>query len=108
SVKGFPVSSFEYVRLSRADAPETRKLETGFLRSKILPVSSMRRGRREWKSERSFGVQVSRVPADPGTNTRNWKLETGVRMQSKKGGGLANITMKELLEAGGHFGHQTN
>ena len=28
-------------------------------------------------------------------------------MQTKKGGCLANITMKELLEAGVHFGHQT-
>jgi len=28
-------------------------------------------------------------------------------MQSKKGGPLATITMKELLEAGVHFGHQT-
>jgi small subunit ribosomal protein S2 len=28
-------------------------------------------------------------------------------MQSNKGGHLANITMKELLEAGVHFGHQT-
>jgi small subunit ribosomal protein S2 len=28
-------------------------------------------------------------------------------MQSIKGGQLANITMKELLEAGVHFGHQT-
>src|SRR3954462_2096982 len=28
-------------------------------------------------------------------------------MQTKKGGFLANITMKELLEAGVHFGHQT-
>jgi small subunit ribosomal protein S2 len=28
-------------------------------------------------------------------------------MQTKKGGSLANITMKELLEAGVHFGHQT-
>src|SRR5690348_10971329 len=28
-------------------------------------------------------------------------------MQIKKGGCLANITMKELLEAGVHFGHQT-
>jgi small subunit ribosomal protein S2 len=28
-------------------------------------------------------------------------------MQTKKGGYLANITMKELLEAGVHFGHQT-
>jgi small subunit ribosomal protein S2 len=28
-------------------------------------------------------------------------------MQYKKGGSLANITMKELLEAGVHFGHQT-
>jgi small subunit ribosomal protein S2 len=28
-------------------------------------------------------------------------------MQSKRGGSLANITMKELLEAGVHFGHQT-
>src|SRR6476660_5478857 len=29
------------------------------------------------------------------------------RMQTLKGGCLANITMKELLEAGVHFGHQT-
>jgi small subunit ribosomal protein S2 len=29
------------------------------------------------------------------------------RMQTNKGGCLANITMKELLEAGVHFGHQT-
>src|SRR5206468_4928014 len=29
------------------------------------------------------------------------------RMQSTIGGSLANITMKELLEAGVHFGHQT-
>src|SRR5246127_5516292 len=28
-------------------------------------------------------------------------------MQTKQGGYLANITMKELLEAGVHFGHQT-
>jgi small subunit ribosomal protein S2 len=28
-------------------------------------------------------------------------------MQTKKGGSLATITMKELLEAGVHFGHQT-
>src|SRR3954449_2919718 len=28
-------------------------------------------------------------------------------MQTKQGGFLANITMKELLEAGVHFGHQT-
>ena len=28
-------------------------------------------------------------------------------MQTNKGGSLANITMKELLEAGVHFGHQT-
>ncbi len=28
-------------------------------------------------------------------------------MQTNKGGRLANITMKELLEAGVHFGHQT-
>jgi len=28
-------------------------------------------------------------------------------MQTKRGGCLANITMKELLEAGVHFGHQT-
>src|SRR5213079_3799476 len=28
-------------------------------------------------------------------------------MQSTIGGSLANITMKELLEAGVHFGHQT-
>src|SRR6516162_9554222 len=28
-------------------------------------------------------------------------------MQTRKGGCLANITMKELLEAGVHFGHQT-
>jgi small subunit ribosomal protein S2 len=28
-------------------------------------------------------------------------------MQTKQGGSLANITMKELLEAGVHFGHQT-
>src|SRR5260221_14563064 len=28
-------------------------------------------------------------------------------MQSTLGGSLANITMKELLEAGVHFGHQT-
>jgi small subunit ribosomal protein S2 len=28
-------------------------------------------------------------------------------MQTEKGGCLANITMKELLEAGVHFGHQT-
>src|SRR5690348_18460298 len=29
------------------------------------------------------------------------------RMQSNQGGCLATITMKELLEAGVHFGHQT-
>jgi small subunit ribosomal protein S2 len=29
------------------------------------------------------------------------------RMQTKQGGSLATITMKELLEAGVHFGHQT-
>src|ERR1022692_1376692 len=28
-------------------------------------------------------------------------------MQANLGGSLANITMKELLEAGVHFGHQT-
>src|SRR5262252_3279469 len=28
-------------------------------------------------------------------------------MQANRGGSLANITMKELLEAGVHFGHQT-
>src|ERR1700752_4425674 len=28
-------------------------------------------------------------------------------MQAHRGGALANITMKELLEAGVHFGHQT-
>src|SRR3981189_3275805 len=29
------------------------------------------------------------------------------RMQTQEGGSLATITMKELLEAGVHFGHQT-
>src|SRR6202167_2613410 len=40
--------------------------------------------------------------------TGSWEQETGVsRMQTNEGGSLANITMKELLEAGVHFGHQT-
>src|SRR5208283_5940955 len=33
--------------------------------------------------------------------------EAIARMQANLGGSLANITMKELLEAGVHFGHQT-
>jgi small subunit ribosomal protein S2 len=42
--------------------------------------------------------------------TGNWRLGTDnwdSRMQIVQGGSLATITMKELLEAGVHFGHQT-
>jgi ribosomal protein S2 len=40
---------------------------------------------------KSEGINRTTVPADA----------------NYKGGHLANITMKELLEAGVHFGHQT-
>ena len=54
-----------------------------------------------------FRCSILPEPRGAGTGMAIRSGSAARRMQTERGGSLATITMKELLEAGVHFGHQT-